>query len=66
MEIIRGYDNWKLASPEGFEAEEMCENCEEPLHYGDCLNANCHCQECGEARPELDNGDIGECENCTE
>ena len=66
FEII-GYDSWKLASPDEYDAEIVhCELCTEP-HEADehCQNEHCHCQDCGEQLPlTADGNDVGHCENC--
>ena len=66
---IPGYDAWKTASPDYFDAEIIhCEICSEPYTEDDgyCQNEHCHCQECGEELPEVDDAHCTNCCECDE
>ena len=68
MEMIYGYDNWKLASPDYYEPEpDYCECCDTEYYKDDGEFCECHCQDCGEELP-FDGGETpgeyGHCTNC--
>ena len=59
----------RFEHPDYFDAEIVhCELCTEPYEADEhCQNEHCHCQDCGEALPETEDGnDVGHCENCCE
>ena len=58
------YDDWKLAYPDHYDFEpapDYCGVCDTEYHKDDGERCNCHCQECGEELPEMDDA---HCQNC--
>ena len=62
------YDNWKLDYPKHYDFEpatEYCSVCSEPTDTENGVYCLCHCQDCHEELPEVDNAHCTNCCECT-
>ena len=64
---IPGYDAWKTASPDSYEpAPDYCGICDTEIFADEGEFCECHCSECGEELPEVDDAHCTNCCDCDE